>query len=70
MPGSEFSLYLTLTTILEIGVAPAAPHMRLDSLPKVTHDKYQVERVELGSNLSNSTSVLFMLAILSWKLPE
>ena len=39
MPGSEFSLYLTLTAILEIGVAPAPAHMRLDSLPKVTHDK-------------------------------
>ena len=35
MPGSELSLYLTLTTILEIGVALAPPHTRLDSLPKV-----------------------------------
>lgn len=49
MPGSELSLYLTLTTVLEIGVAPAPPHTRLDSLPKVTHDKYQVETVGLAS---------------------
>ena len=32
MPGSELSLYLTLTTILEIRVVLALPHTRLDYL--------------------------------------
>ena len=103
MPGSELSLYLTLTTILEIGVALAPPHTRLDSLPKVaaaaataakslqscltlcnpidgsppgspipgilvTNTKWGGEG--LSPDLSNSKSVLFMLTMLSWKLPE